>query len=412
LRYIPNSPDERAEMLREIGVASIEHLFDSIPENLRLGHHLDVPAALSELELLASSRSRAGSKLEEWLRLVAERQASDLLLVAGEPPSLRIHGRMERSGDAPLDGEDIEQMVLPELPPHAQRIYRESGIVDASRKVAGIGRFRINLHHERGRAAAAIRMLPRKVPSLASLDLPPGTDSLSRLVKGLVLIGGATGSGKTTTLAALVEEINRRDAKHIITIEDPIEYEHTNQKCVIQQVEVGIDAPDFPTALRSALRQAPDVIVVGEMRDPETMRIALAAGETGHLVFSTLHTTDVPSTLARMTDSFPAERQPTIRQEIAAALSAVFVQTLLGRVGGGRVPAAELLMVGYGAKQHIRKNQLQHLHQEITITRKQGSFSLEECLARLVKTGTIERAEATLRANHVEDFEHALRSIT
>src|SRR5262249_46427948 len=151
---------------------------------------------------------------------------------------------------------------------------------------------------------------------------------------------------------------------------------------LIQQVEIGVDAPDFPSALRSALRQAPDVIVIGEMRDPETMRIALAAGETGHLVLSTLHTTDVPSTLARMTDSFPMERQPTIRQEIAAALSAVFVQTLLPRVTRGRVPAAELLVVGYGARQHIRKNLLQHLHQEITITRKHGSFTLEECLAR------------------------------
>ena len=251
-------------------------------------------------------------------------------------------------------------------------------------------------------------MLPAKVPLLASLDLPPGTETLARLPRGLVIIGGATGSGKTTTLAALVDEINRRDAKHIITIEDPIEYEHANHKSVIQQVEIGVDAPDFPTALRSALRQAPDVIVVGEMRDPETMRIALAAGETGHLVLTTLHTTDVPSTLARMTDSFPAERQPTIRQEIAAALSAVFVQTLLPRPSGGRVPAAELLVVSYGARQHIRRNQLQHLHQEITITRKHGSFTLEDCLARLVKSGVVERGDAALRANHPDDFEHAL----
>jgi twitching motility protein PilT len=209
-------------------------------------------------------------------------------------------------------------------------------------------------------------------------------------------------------MAALVEEINRRDAKHIITIEAPIEYEHTNQRSVIQQVEVGIDAPDFPTALRSALRQSPDVIVIGEMRDTETMRIALAAGETGHLVLSTLHTTDTASTIARMTDSFPDERQPTIRQEIAAALAAVYVQTLLPRVGGGRVPAAQALMVGYGSRQHIRRNTLQHLHQEITITRKHGSFTLEECLARLVKAGIVDKAEAMLRAQHTYDFEHAL----
>jgi twitching motility protein PilT len=351
---------------------------------------------------------KPGARLEPWLRVVADREASDLLLVADEPPTLRIHGRLVRLDATRVDGAEIEDIVLPDLPPHAQRAYREFGIADASRKVPGIGRFRINLHRERGRAAAAIRMLPARVPTLASLDLPPGTELLARLPRGLVLVGGATGSGKTTTLAALVDDINKREAKHIITIEDPIEYEHTNQLSVIQQVEVGIDAPDFPAALRSALRQAPDVIVVGEMRDPETMKIALAAGETGHLVFSTLHTTDVPSTLARMTDSFPAERQPTIRQEIAAGLAAVFVQTLLPRRAGGRVPAAELLVVSYGARQHIRRNALQHLQQEITITRKQGSFSLEECLARLVKGGIVERGEAAARANHPQDFELAL----
>jgi twitching motility protein PilT len=252
--------------------------------------------------------------------------------------------------------------------------------------------------------------LPVKVPALASLNLPPGTEQLSRIPRGLVVVGGATGSGKTTTLAAIVDEINRRDEKHIITIEDPLEYEHTNRRSIVQHVEIGSDAPDFPTALRSALRQAPDVIVIGEMRDPETMKIALAAGETGHLVLSTLHTTDVASTIARMTDSFPAERQPTIRQEIAAALSAVFVQTLVPAASGGRVPAAELLMLQYGARQHIRRNTLHNLHQEITITRKHGSFTIEECLARLVARGLVDRAEAIVRVGHPEDFESALRS--
>ena len=223
-----------------------------------------------------------------------------------------------------------------------------------------------------------------------------------------MLIGGATGSGKTTTLAALVDEINRRDSRHVVTIEDPIEYEHANRLCLVEQVEIGIDAPDFPTALRAALRQAPDVIVIGEMRDSETMKIALAAAETGHLVFSTLHTADVASTISRIADAFPLERQHTIRQELAMALAAVFVQTLAPRVGGGLVPAAELLVVSYGARQHIRKNALQHLNQEITITRRLGSFSLEECLVRLVKSGAIERAEAALRANHPDELESAL----
>jgi twitching motility protein PilT len=370
----------------------------------------DLDRLAAELELLNRDVVARDTGLEALLRVMAGRQASDLLLVAGEPPVFRVNGVVHRS-DAPLlDGEDIEQLVKPMLPPHAQRAFRESGIADAAIRLPELGRFRANLHFERGRAAAVIRMLPNVVPRLASLNLPAGTEALSRLPSGLVLIGGATGSGKTTTMAALVEEINRRDAKHIITIEAPIEFEHTNSRSVIQQMEVGMDAPDFPTALRSALRQAPDVIVIGEMRDPETMRIALAAGETGHLVFSTLHTTDMPSTIARLIDSFPAERQATIRQEIAAALSAVYVQTLLPRAGGGRVPAAQALIVSYGTRQHIRRNTLQHLHQEITITRKHGSFTLEECLARLVKAGTIDRAEATLRAQHADDFEHALAS--
>ncbi len=371
----------------------------------------DLDRLVAELDTGRLGPAEAGTKLDLWLGAMAERGASDLLLLAGEPPALRLNGRVIRAEGTVLDGQDVEDMVLPVLPPHAQRLYRDAGRVDAARRLAGLGRFRIHLHRERSRAAAVIRMLPTMVPSLASLDLPAGTEALSRLARGLVIIGGATGSGKTTTAAALVDEINRRDAKHIITIEDPIEYEHANHKSVVQQIEIGADAPDFPAALRSALRQAPDVIVVGEMRDPETMRIALAAGETGHLVLSTLHTTDVPSTVARMTDSFPSERQPTVRQEIAAALSAVFVQTLLPRTNGGRVPAAELLVVGYGARQHIRRNALHHLHQEITITRKQGSFSVEECLARLVKAGLVDRAEALLRANHPEDFAQALTQL-
>ena len=358
----------------------------------------------------ASTPIGTGMSLEPWLALMVTRQASDLLLVAGEPAALRVQGRVERVGEAPLDGTDVEEMVLPALPPHAQRAYRQGRIADAALRRPALGRFRANLHRERGRGAAVIRLLPTRVPTLASLDLPPGTDALARTPRGLVIVGGATGSGKTTTVAALVDDINRREAKHIITIEDPIEYEHTNQQSIIQQVEVGVDAPDFPTALRSALRQAPDIIVIGEMRDPETMHIALAAGETGHLVLTTLHTMDVPSTLARMTDSFPPERQPTIRQEIAAALAAVYVQTLLPGTAGGRVAAAELLMVGYGARQHIRRNALQHLHQEITITRRQGSFSLEECLARLVKSGVVTKSEAALRANHPDDFAHAVQT--
>jgi twitching motility protein PilT len=304
--------------------------------------------------------------------------------------------------------EEIEDAVEPALAPHARRAYRETGIADGSFRDAGLGRFRINLHRERGRAAAAIRRLPSIVPRFATLNLPPSVEALTRLPRGLVLVGGPTGSGKTTTLAALVNEINLRESRHIITIEDPIEYEHVHRKSIVEQIEIGVDAPDFPTALRAALRQAPDIIVVGEMRDPETMQIAVAAGETGHLVFSSLHTSDVSTTVARIADSFPLERQNTVRQELAMSLAAVLTQTLLPKTGGGRIPAAELLMVAYGARQHVRKNAVQHLHQEITITRKQGSFTLEESLAELVKRELVDRKDALTRAVHAEELERLL----
>ncbi|HTZ96070.1 MAG TPA: PilT/PilU family type 4a pilus ATPase [Terriglobales bacterium] len=349
------------------------------------------------------------SRLDEWLRTLVERGGSDLLLIAGAAPCIRFEGEVKNIDNTPLNGDEIEAAVLPALSDHALQLYRQNHIGDSSYRVEGLGRFRINLHHERGVAAAAIRSLPSKLPSIRDLHLPPQVESLARLRRGLVLIGGATGSGKSTTLAALINEINKREARHIITIEDPVEYEHLHNKCVVEQVEIGVDAPDFPTALRAALRQAPDIIVVGEMRDPETMRIAVAAAETGHLVFSTLHTTDVPSTVSRISDSFPPERQQTIRQELAMALAAVLVQVLLPGKNGGRVPAAELLMVGYGARQHIRRNALQHLHQEITITKNKGSFTMEESLAQLVEQGHVDREDARTNAAHPDDLTSMLK---
>ena len=363
--------------------------------------------------------------LERWLHALVSRGAADLFLVAGFPPAIRLNGEVTPMSEPPLAGEAIEAAVLPMLHALALERYRNDGSADVSLRRPGLGRFRVNLHRERGHAAATIRALPAKPPLLAELGLPAQVEQVTHLHHGLVLVGGATGSGKTTTVAALVNEINRRDAKHIITIEDPIEYEHPHQQSVIEQVEIGIDAPDFPTALRAAVRQAPDVIVIGEMRDPETMKIALTAGETGHLVFSTLHTTDVTSTVARVADSFPPERQPTIRQDLSMALAAVLTQTLLprasggstaltaggstGLTAGGRVPAAELLMIGYGARQHIRKNALQHLHQEITITKRNGSITLEESLAHLVHKGLISADEARARTGHAEELEGLLR---
>jgi twitching motility protein PilT len=364
-----------------------------------------------QLNVPQDGPARRSSQLDEWLRLLRAEGGSDLYLVAGLPPSIRLAGVISQLSEPALDGADVERHVLPSLPDHAAQSYQRIGSADASFRLDQAGRFRVNLHRERGRAAASIRALPLRPPRLDELALPPGVEALTKIASGLILVGGPTGSGKTTTVAALVDLINRRDAKHIITIEDPIEYDHPHQRSVVEQIEVGVDTPDFPTALRAAVRQSPDVIVVGEMRDPETMRIALAAGETGHLVLSTLHTSDVTATVSRVADAFPAERQPTIRQELAMALAAVMTQVLVPKRGGGRVPVVELLMVGYGARQHIRKNALQHLHQEITITRRVGSFTFEECFAQLVRQGVLEADQARARALHREELEGLLAHV-
>ena len=349
--------------------------------------------------------------LRRWLSTLVSRGGSDLFLVVDLPPAIRIAGKIAKlDEDEPLSSSTIENALIPKFSTSAAQSFRTQGYADTSLRIEGLGRFRINLHRERGRPAATIRALPARPPRLSELNLPTNILALTKLGHGLVLVGGPTGSGKTTTLAAMVDEINRREAKHIITIEDPIEYEHPQLHSIVEQIEIGSDAADFPSALRSVLRQAPDVIVVGEMRDPETMRLALSAGETGHLVFSTLHTTDVTSTISRVADSFPAERQLTVRQELSMSLVAVMTQVLLPRIGGGLVPAAELLMVSYGARQHIRKNALQHLHQEITITRPHGSFTFEESLTTLVKQKLVTVEEARLRTAHPEELDHLLRS--
>ena len=372
----------------------------------------DLDRLVSELNLMertaAAPASMEAAALESWLARVRDADGSDLLLVAGAPPVMRAAGRLVRIGNDPLASDDIEAAVFPVIGSRLQQRYRAGEAVDLAFKRPGLGRFRMNLHRERGHAAAALRALPTRIPRLADLHFTHDVSLLATLPRGLVLIGGPTGSGKTTTLAALVAAINDSEPRHIITVEDPIEYDHPHGLSVIEQVEIGIDAPDFPAALRAAVRQAPDVLIVGEMRDPETMRIALAAAETGHLVFATVHATDAAAAISRIADAFPVERQNAVRQELAMALAAVLTQTLVPARTGAVVPVAELLMVSYGARQHIRKNALQHLNQEITITRKAGSFTFEESLARLVQGGVLDRADALLRTAHPDELESML----
>jgi twitching motility protein PilT len=356
-----------------------------------------------------SPNTKNASRIDRLLARLIQAGGSDLLLVSDAAACALVEGRVHTLEEGVWHGDEIEATVEPALSAHALESYRASGIADSSYRVEGLGRFRINIHRQRGKPAVAIRALPTAVPQFSELNLPPSVESLARLPRGLVLIGGPAGSGKSTTLAALVNEINKNEARHILTVEDPIEYEHRHIRSIVEQVEIGTDAPAFPTALHAALRQAPDVIVVGEMRDPESMRIAVAAAETGHLVLSTIHTTDVATTIARIADSFPPERQNAVRQELALALTAVVTQLLLPSKKGGRFAAAELLMIGYGARQHIRRNALHHLHQEITLSKNRGSFSLEDSLVSLIKAGHIERDDALLCATHPDDLEIMLK---
>ncbi len=364
-----------------------------------------------------------GEPLPRLLAEMARRGASDLVLITDLPPIFRIDGRLGATPHPPLAEEEIRRMFAPYLvAARARRQLGEEGSADFSLRLegsAGISagergsggyRFRVNLHRQRGRLAVAARALPREIPTLARLNLPPALAKLVQINRGLVLVCGPTGSGKSSTLAALLGEINRTRAAHILTIEDPVEYEHGNQRSIVEQIEIGLDAPSFAAALRASLRQDPDVILVGEMRDLETVATALTAAETGHLILSTLHTSDVVQAIHRIVDVFPAGQQAQIRQQLALALHAIVFQQLLPRAdGGGRVPAIELLMATYPVRHHIRSQTLQKLYNEITLGKSQGMISFEESLAGLVKSGTVDLEEARMRSARPDELDSLLR---
>lgn len=361
-----------------------------------------------------------GNPLEALLVEVARRGASDLLLIAGSQPVFRVGGRLIRADSAPLDGDGVAALLETYISPRVRERIVEEGAVDFSLRLAAAAeadertwRFRVNIHRQRGTLAAAIRALPTVVPTIADLRLPPILAELVKPTRGLVLICGPTGSGKTTTLAAMINAINQDDARHVITIEDPIEYEHRNVKSVIEQIEVGRDTPSFAPALRAALRQDPDVILVGEMRDLETVSTALTAAETGHLILSTLHTSDVAQAIHRIIDVFPPVQQNQIRQQLSLSLNAIVVQQLLPTArGDGRVVAVEVMLANHAIRNHIRRDKMENLITEITLGRRQGMISIEDSLARLVRQGVISVEDAKIRSARPEELESQLRATT
>lgn len=353
-----------------------------------------------------------GDGLEALLGEMTQRGASDLLLVAGSPPVFRIEGVLVRASSPALSSDELHGLFANIVTGRLHAKLNSEGAIDFSLRLAPPSgeerravRFRVNVHRQRGSLAAALRALPSEIPTLAQLNLSQSLADLVKPQRGLVLVCGPTGAGKSTTLAALVGEINRNEARHIITIEDPVEYEHRNGKSVIEQIEIGRDAPSFAGALRAALRQDPDVILVGEMRDLETVSTAVTAAETGHLILSTLHTADVAQALNRIVDVFPAEQQTQMRQQLSLALNAIVVQHLIPKSNGrGQVVAVELLLANQAVRNHIRNNKLQNLASEITLGKRAGMISLEDSLSKFVHQGLITMDEARARSTRPDEL--------
>jgi twitching motility protein PilT len=369
---------------------------------------------VAELNRAAPSQQKAGgarvptstASLEQLLAGAGSRNASDVLLIPGAPVVLRVNGALSIGSGPPLDPEDVRSLVLPLLEPVQSEELQKKRSVDFSFVRENLGRFRVNIHHQRGTLAASIRLLPSKIPSLESLHLPASLARLAERRQGLVLVTGPTGCGKTSTLAALIDIVNTRRAAHVVTIEDPVEYQHANRSSIVEQIEVGRDTPDFAVTLRSIMRQTPDVILVGEMRDAETMATALTAAETGHLVLSTLHTNDAIQAVGRILDSFPTGNQPQIRQQLSLALAAVIAQQLIPGVDGvSRWPATEIMIATDAVRSLVRKGDDHQLRSQISVGRSEGMMTMEQSLAELMRLGRISRETALAHCFRTDDFE-------
>src|SRR5881398_189800 len=324
--------------------------------------------------------------IDALLERMVARNASDLHITVGTPPAMRVHGSLERYTDIPeLTPENTHQMLYRILSTEQQKLLEINRQIDFAHSIPGLARFRVNVFFQRGTLGAAFRLIPADIKTLEELGIPSALHSLTEKPRGLVLITGPTGSGKSTTLAALIDEINRKRAEHILTIEDPVEFVHRHKRCIVNQREIGPDATDFANALRAALREDPDVILLGEMRDLETISTAITAAETGHLVFATLHTQSAPSTVDRIIDAFPAAQQEQVRVQLAATLQGICTQTLLPTQGGtGRVPALEILFPDDAVRNLIRQGKVEQVYSVMQTGTSKGMQTMEQSLAELV----------------------------
>jgi twitching motility protein PilT len=328
----------------------------------------------------------AANSIDELLERMVERNASDLHVTTGTPPVIRVRGEIERlEGFDPLNAEETQQLLYRILSSEQQKLLELNRQLDFSHSMPGLARFRVNVYFQRESIGAAFRLIPTELKTLEELGIPSSLHVLADKPRGLVLVTGPTGSGKSTTLAALIDEINRNRSEHILTIEDPIEFLHRHKRCIVNQREIGPDATSFADALRAALRQDPDVILVGEMRDLETISTALTAAETGHLVFGTLHTQSAPSTIDRIIDVFPAEQQEQVRIQIASSLQGVVTQALLPTADGmGRVPALEILLPDDAVRNLIRQGKVEQIYSVMQTNTGRGMQTMEQSLADLI----------------------------
>ncbi len=349
-------------------------------------------------------------KIEPMLEEVIKQDASDLHLQTGVPPMMRVDGALKAIGESEiLTAEQLETLTMSILDEDQKAILLRDKEIDLSFSFGNFGRFRVNVFHERGNLAIALRLIPSKIRTLVELEVPKVVADFTEFPRGLVLVTGPTGSGKSTTLAAMVDKINTERSVHILTIEDPIEYAHTSKKSIVVQREIHYDTTSFGAALRSSLRQDPDVVLLGEMRDLETISSAITIAETGHLVLATLHTNSAAQSIDRMVDVFPPHQQQQIRVQLAGMLQAVVSQRLVPTIGGGRMIAAEVLVVTPAVRNIIREAKTHQLDAVIQTGSEYGMQSMDRTLVQLVHSGKITLDEAKNFAVDVTELERLMR---